>query len=131
MFIDYLHIAKQAELKPQNRLQRRDMFMTVIIPRVECFTASRGCEVLGEHDREMRCACANRRAAVSILPQRSSKQTHYTSASCQELSRADRPDYGFVPHLSLNKALRRLLPGTPEAESRSTSSTMKTRIETL
>jgi hypothetical protein len=68
MFIDYLHIAKQAELKPQNRLQRRDMFMTVIIPRVECFTASRGCEVLGEHDREMRCACANPRAAVSILP---------------------------------------------------------------
>jgi hypothetical protein len=45
MFIDYLRIAKLAELKPQNRLQRRDMFMTVIIPKVEFLTASRGYEV--------------------------------------------------------------------------------------
>jgi hypothetical protein len=50
------------------------MFMTVIIPKVEFFTASRGYEVPGEHDRELRCACANPPAAVSILPQRSSKK---------------------------------------------------------
>ena len=45
MFIDYLRIAKLAELKQQNRLQRRDTFMTVIIPKVEFLTASRGYEV--------------------------------------------------------------------------------------
>jgi hypothetical protein len=33
MFIDYLRIAKQAELNPQNRLKRHDMFLTVIIPK--------------------------------------------------------------------------------------------------
>lgn len=51
------------------------MFMTVIIPKVEFFTASRGYEVPGEHDRELRCACANPPPAVSILPQRSSKKS--------------------------------------------------------
>jgi len=59
MFIDYLHIAKQAELEPPAKarhVHEGDYTKSRMLYRVTRL-------------REMRCACANRRAAVSIMPQ--------------------------------------------------------------
>ncbi|MGE3991609.1 MAG: hypothetical protein AB7F49_27180 [Pseudorhodoplanes sp.] len=50
MFIDYLRIAKQTELKPHNRLQRRGIIVTMIIQRA-VFLQRQVVEVLGEQDR--------------------------------------------------------------------------------
>ncbi len=51
MFIDYLRIAKQTELKPHNRLQRRGIIVTMII-QIAVFLQRQAVEVLGEQDHK-------------------------------------------------------------------------------